>query len=428
LAYTIGNAMVYTGDEFIREGYVSFEDHVISAGRMDELTSKVDRDAHGMLVMPAWVNAHTHVYSTLARGMSLQFNPMSFTQILEQLWWKLDRKLGPSEIESSAYVAAAEFIHAGVATIFDHHSSQNFVKGSLSILKKSIVDVAGMRGVFCHETSDRDGTQIESIEENVNFVKSNHNEKSAGMMGLHASFTLGDRTLREVSKACDGQIPIHIHVAEGIEDELYSINDHGMRIIPRLESYGLTIPNSIYAHCIHIDESEVNLISKNKGYIANATQSNMNNGVGIADLEMFKLHGAKVVMGNDGFGFSPAFDLRSTLLGQKVLHGSSTAFSTSDLRSIIENTFELASNHLKVNFGKIKAGYAADLIMVEYDPPTPINEKNFWDHLFFGITEARVNSLYVSGKPLMVDNVIKVFDENEVRKTSRRVAESLWKK
>ncbi|MGC9214698.1 amidohydrolase family protein [Athalassotoga sp.] len=427
MAYTIGNAMVYTGDEFIKEGYVSFEDRVISTGKMDDLKSKIDRDAHGMLVMPAWINAHTHVYSTLARGMSLQFNPMSFTQILEQLWWKLDRKLGQAEIESSAYVAAAEFIHAGVSTIFDHHSSQNFVKGALPILKRSIVDVAGMRGIFCHETSDRDGTQIESIEENVDFFKSNHNEKSAGMMGLHASFTLGDRTLREVSKACDGQIPIHIHVAEGIEDELYSINDHGMRIIPRLESYGLTIPNSIYAHCIHIDESEANLISKNKGYVANTTQSNMNNGVGVADLEMIRSNGAKVVMGNDGFGFSPVFDLRSTVLGQKNLYKSPTAFSTFDLKSIIENTFELASNHLKVKFGKIKSGYAADLVMIEYDPPTPIDEKNFWDHLFFGITESRVNSLYVAGKPLMIDNEIKVFDEVEVRKASRKVAETLWK-
>ncbi len=418
--------MVYTGDEFVEKGYVSFEDRIISVGKMDDLRSSIDLDAHGMLVMPAWVNAHTHVYSTLARGMSVQFNPMTFTQILEQLWWKLDRKLSAAEIEASAYAAATEFIHAGVATIFDHHSSQNFVKGSLSILKRAIVDVAGLRGVFCHETTDRDGTQIESIEENVNFFNSNHDEKSAGMMGLHASFTLGDRTLEEVSKACDGRIPIHIHVAEGVEDELYSINDHGMRIIPRLERYGLTIPNSIYAHCIHVDRTEISIISKSNGYIANASQSNMNNSVGIANLKMFEANGAKVVMGNDGFGFSPAFDLRATLLGQKHLNESPTAFSTSDLRSIIENTFELASNHLKLKFGKIKPGYAADLVLIEYDPITPIDEKNFWDHLFFGITESKVNSLYVGGRPLMVDDEIKVFDEKAVRKDVRKVAQKLW--
>jgi len=428
LAYTIGNAMIYTGDDFIEKGYVSFEDRVISVGRMDEIKSKIDLDAHGMLVMSAWANAHTHVYSALARGMNISFNPMSFTQILEQLWWKLDRKLGAAEIESSAYVAAAEFIHSGVATIFDHHSSQNFIKGSLSILKKVIVDTAGLRGVFCHETSDRDGTQIESIEENVNFFNANKNSNMAsGVMGLHASFTLSDTTLKEVSTACDNRIPIHIHVAEGIEDELYSINDHGMRIIPRLKSYGLIIPNSIYAHCVHIDRSEAALISEGKGYIANATQSNMNNGVGLADLEMFKSNNVKVVMGNDGFGFSPAFDLRATMLGQKNLHGSPTAFSTSDLRSIIENTFELASNHLKAKIGKIKVGYAADIMMIEYDPPTPIDKTNFWDHLFFGITESRVNSLYVGGKPLMINNEIKVFDEKEIRENARRIAQKLWK-
>lgn len=420
--------MIYTGEKFIRDGFVTFDKDIVSVGDTNDLRSTIDRDAHGMLVMPAWVNAHAHVYSTLARGMNVQFNPMSFTQILEQLWWRLDRKLGAPEIESSAYVAAAEFIHAGVGTIFDHHSSQNFVKGSLSILKKAIADNAGMRGVFCHETSDRDGTQIESIEENVNFFNSNKQSNMAvGVMGLHASFTLSDTTLKAVSKACGDRIPIHIHVAEGVEDELYSINDHGMRIIQRLDKHDLLIPNSIYAHCTHVNGSEIELIGKSKGYVANATQSNMNNGVGITDLEMISSHGAKITLGSDGFGFSPAFDLRATLLGQKHLYGSSTAFSTSDLRSMIENTFELASNHLNAQFGKIKPGYTADLVLVEYDPPTPMDETNFWDHLFFGITESRVNSLYVNGKPLMIDNDIKTFDEDEVRKASRKIAKTLWK-
>ncbi len=426
MAFTIGNVLIYTGDEIIENGYVSFDDKIISTGKMDDLKSKIDYDAHGMLLMPAWVNAHTHIYSALARGMNIRFNPKTFTQILDQLWWKLDRNLGHAEIEASAYAAAADLIHSGVATIFDHHSSQNFIKGSLSIIKKVIVDTAKMRGVFCHETSDRDGTQIESIEENINFYNSNRSNMVAGMMGLHASFTLSDTTLKEVSKFCDGKIPIHIHVAEGIEDELYSINDYGLRIIERLNKYGLTIPNSIYAHCIHIDESEAEIIGKSGGFIANTTQSNMNNGVGIADIEMLSRK-ARVVIGDDGFGFSPPFDLRITPLGQRISKNSPTAFSTANLRSLIDNTFELASNHLNSKFGKIKTGYAADLMLIDYRSPTPINKENFWDHIFFGIG-APVRSLFINGKIVMMDGEIKTFDENEVKKVSRRVARILWEK
>ncbi len=429
MAYTIGNAMIYTGEDLIENGYVTFDKKILSLGRMENFSGRVDRDIKGKLIIPAFVNAHTHIYSALARGMTIEFHPLSFMQILEQLWWRLDRKLGPQEIEASAYIAAADFIHAGVGTIFDHHSSQNFVKGSLSILKSVIVDRSHMRGIFCHETSDRDGTQLESVEENANFYEKNADSKNAaGMMGLHASFTLGDRTLENVSKVCDGKIPIHIHVAEGPEDEIYSINDYGMRIIERLNKYNLLVENSVYAHCIHISSDEAKLIADSGGFIATTAQSNMNNAVGLADLEMIRSNGAKVVIGNDGFGFSPFFDLRMTLLGQKDLKKSPLAFFTSDLRSLVDSSYDLASHHLKENFGRIKKDYVSDLIVIDYIPPTPMNFSNFWDHLFFGITESKVDSLYVDGYPLMVENEIKVFDEAEIRQNVRRVAKLLWDK
>ena len=430
MAYTLGNAMIYTGDEFIEKGYVTVEDEKITdVGHMDFFHNRMDRDLNGKLVMPAWVNAHTHVYSTLATGMSVEFHPMTFTEILRQLWWKLDKSLGAEEIEISAMVAAANFIHNGVATIFDHHSSPNHIKGSLDILKKAMVDLAGMRGVFCFETSDRDGFQMNALEENADFYEKNKDSThSSGMIGLHASFTLSDETLERTSEICDGKIPIHVHVAEGIEDELDSINNHNARIIERFDRYNLLIENSIYAHCIHVNDEEIRLISKKNGFIAVNPQSNMNNAVGIPDLYRFKKNGAKVALGNDGFGFSPAFDLRLLALSQKHLNEDPLAFSSSSLKDTVNASYELAINHLGEKFGKIKPGFAADLSVIDYAPATPITFKNFYDHLFFGITETPINSLYIAGKPVMIDGEIKTFDEREIRKTSRRIADKLWKK
>ncbi len=430
MAYTIGNGKLFTGNEFFNNAYVEFESGKITRfGDMNEFTGTLDVDVKGSLVMPAWVNAHTHIYSTLARGMSVDFNPLTFTQILEQLWWKLDRKLGKEEVEISALAAAAEFIHHGVATVFDHHSSPSFVRGSLETLKKAIVDVAKMRGIFCYEVSDRDGIQEKAIEENVEFYEKYKDDHfTGGMMGLHASFTLSDETLEEVSKACEERIPVHVHVAEGIEDEINSVNEHGMRIIDRFDKYGLLLEDSLYAHCIHVSDDEIDAISESKGMIAVNPQSNMNNAVGLPNVVKFLSKGVKVVLGNDGFGFSPTFGIRLLALTQKHMYGDPTVFSMQDLKSILRNNYILASKSLECNLGKIEIGAAADLMVIDYDPPTVINSDNFYDHLFFGVTEAPVRSLYVGGRAVMEAGEIKTFDESEVRREARKIAQSLWKK
>ncbi len=430
MAYVIGNGGLFTGEEYLESAYVEFEDGKITKfGNMEEFNGRLNVDVKGALIMPAWINAHTHVYSTLARGMNVEFNPLTFTQILKQLWWKLDRNLGKTEVEVSALAAAADFIHHGVATVFDHHSSPAFVKGSLETLKSGIVDVAGMRGIFCYEVSDRDGIQFDGIEENVDFYEKHEGDSfCAGMMGLHAAFTLSNETLEAVSKACDGKIPIHIHIAEGPEDELESINKHGLRIIERLKKYDLLVNGSIYAHCIHVSEDEIDEISRSNGVIAVNLQSNMNNAVGIPNVVKFLSRNAKVVLGNDGFGFSPVFDVRLLVLSQKFLHGKATAFSMQDLKRVLDDAYALASEKLSCDMGKVKMGAVADLMIVDYDPPTPITTGNFYDHLFFGITEAPVISLYVNGRAVMEEGKITAFDEAEVKKEARKIALKLWEK
>ena len=430
MAYTLTNGRVFTGDSLIERGFVSFENgKITNVGEMSNFHGQSDIDVKGKLIMPAWVNAHTHIYSTLARGMSVEFHPLSFTQILKQLWWRLDRALTKEEIEISAMVAASEFIHSGVATIFDHHSSPSHVRGSLESLKKAIVDRAGMRGIFCYETSDRDGIQNEAIEENADFYELHKNDhKVSGMMGLHASLTLSDETLETVSKVCKGVIPIHVHVAEGVEDELESINKFNLKIIERFEKYGLLDDGAIYAHCIHVDDDEIEKIAKSGGTIVVNVQSNMNNAVGVPDILRFMSHGVRVAFGNDGFGFSPSFGMRFLVLTQKHIHKTPLAFSSHELEKMINNNYELAGKHLNENFGNIKKGAPADLIVINYDPPTPMTRDNFYDHLFFGISEAKVISLYVDGKTVMENEKIKTFDESEVRKESRKIAEKLWER
>ena len=152
--------------------------------------------------MPALINCHTHLYSTLARGISLPGRaPRNFPEILKKLWWRLDRALNLDDVYYSALVGLIDSAKCGVGTLVDHHSSPNACAGSLDRIEQAFREV-GLRGVLCYETSDRNGSAsaAEGISENVRFLERHRRGQGDGLMagsfGLHASFTLSDRTLR----------------------------------------------------------------------------------------------------------------------------------------------------------------------------------------------------------------------------------------
>ncbi|MDZ5034264.1 amidohydrolase family protein, partial [Clostridium perfringens] len=197
-------------------------------------------DAKGKVIMPGLINTHHHIYSAFARGMDAKEDPaQNFNEILERLWWKLDKKLTLEDTKYSAYTTYIDCIKNGVTTVFDHHASPMSITDSLF----TIGDVAkelGIRTSLCYEVSDRDGFNItdEGINENVNFIKYANKEEDdliKGLFGLHASFTLSDRTLEKCAKEIQGlNSGFHIHAAEGISDLHEALKNGGKRVIERL--------------------------------------------------------------------------------------------------------------------------------------------------------------------------------------------------
>jgi len=380
-------------------------------------------DAQGGFLLPGIVNAHTHIYSTFARGILIPFNPKSFKDILTQLWWKLDSKLDMEAIYYSALVSAVEFIKNGITTIIDHHASGMAIRGTLNTLKKAIVDEMGLRGIFCFETSDRFDID-EAIEENLSFSK-NKDEKSAGLFGLHASLSLSNETLEKISKVL-GDTPIHIHVAESEEDESDSLRKYGKRVVERLEEFGLLNEDSILAHCVHINDKEASIIAERKCFVVVNPTSNMNNAVGIPNLKLFEEKGIRVLLGNDGLGYNLTRDMMNLYFSQKLLHKDPTYFSLYDLWKVLKNNYYLAGKILGVKLGKIEKGYEADMIVLDYVPPTPLNEDNVHGHIFFGLFDNwKVRDTIVAGEYLMKDYALKV-DLEEIFKKSREVAKRVW--
>jgi putative selenium metabolism protein SsnA len=429
----VKDVSIFTNDgSFIEKGYLKTNNGIIeevSEGSPGSTEEKVYSFPNKIL-MPGLVNAHTHIYSTFSRGMPLKgFSPNAFTELLEQMWWKLDRALTMKGNKLSAYLASIESMKTGVTTLIDHHSSPNAVKGSLDMIA-SAVNEAGLRCSTAFEISDRNGKKVrdQSIDENLRFAETK-NKFRVPYIGLHASFTLSDETLELVSEANKNRIPIHVHVAEGPEDEENSISLYGKRIVQRFNDAGLLTENSLLVHCIHTDEKEDEIIRNNGCFVVVNPQSNMNNGVGYPDWKGKLSRGTRVCLGNDGFGFNLFTESRFLILGMHNEKKDPKAADPLDLqKTLFDYNYQLTSKIFGLKMGKIKKGYAADFAIYDYKPPTVLNNENFPGHLFFGVGDnPKVTDVFVHGRPIMISGKSVLIDEERLFKECREYSAELWK-
>lgn len=397
------------------------------------LTDDIERvDGRGKLAMPGLVNAHTHLYSSLARGLALPgFAPQTFTQILEQLWWRLDKGLDRDAVRTSALVGAMEAARCGTTTLVDHHASPRAITGSLSAVRDAVAGDVGLRIGLAYEVSDRDGPKpaAEGIEENVRGLAETQGPRCAALFGLHASFTLSDATLTRVAAALPARAGIHIHVAEGPEDETQCVEQHGLRIVERLDRYGLLRERSVLAHCLHIDEAEKDLVASRRAVVVHNPRSNMNNAVGTFDLAGFLDREILVGLGTDGLGANLLGELFTAGLLQKHASGDPLAGGFPALRSLLfEGNPALAERLFGVRVGRIAPGYAADIALFDYLPPTPFGPETVLGHLLFGMAvhDLRASDLWVAGRPVLRDGRFTNLDAQEIYERARATARRLW--
>lgn len=385
------NARIYDYDNYIECGYVVFDKKIAKVGEMSSFKDEGYEivDAKGKLLLPNFVCAHAHIYSIFARGFALPFNPHNFLEILEQMWWRIDAKITNEITYYSGIAASYEFLLNGVSTVIDHHASGGDIIGSLSELKKSVVDVAHMRGIFCFETSDRYNV-AECIKENVSFFKENKGEDVAGLFGMHASMTLSNETLSLIKKDL-GAIPLHVHVAESKMDEEDSLKKCNSSIIERFVKYDLINKDSLIVHGVALSDKELDLIKDKGAYMVVNTTSNMNNAVGLPSVKRYLEHNLKVMVGNDGLNSNMASELMNVYYTSHLLNESPKEANLGDVLNMINNAYEYVSRRLGIKLGKIKEGYVSDFMLVNYSPFTSMDKSNAFGHVFFG--------LYPSFKP-----------------------------
>ena len=409
-------------------------DRIHEIGTTTELTAKYPQtqtiDASGQYVMPGSICAHTHFYGAYARGMAIPgVAPKDFPEILQRLWWPLDRSLDAESIQYSVLPCLIDAIKHGTTILIDHHASPNAIDGSLDIIAEA-VEQSGLRAVLCYEVTDRDGEakMKAGINENIRFIKKTKSPLLAGTFGLHASLTLSDSSLVLCREHAPDNVGFHIHTAEHEADEYDSLNKTEMRVIDRLQKHDILGPKTITAHGVHFDAREMEILADTRTWLSHQPRSNMNNGVGVAQIESMLRAGIKVCLGNDGFSNAMWEEWKAAYLLHKVHHRDPRRMGGYDVTQMaIYNNAALANIFFpEAPVGQIIQGANADLIFVDYQPNTPLTAGNLPWHIIFGFQQSMVTTTIVAGKVLMRDRELLTLDEKEISAKAREIAPKVW--
>lgn len=423
--------------EIAEDGALLIEDGIIrDVGSSSELIARYpdaeQLDAHGQYALPGGICSHTHFYGAYARGMGIPGPaPKNFPEILARLWWPLDKALDEKSVRFSAQVCLIDAIKHGTTTLIDHHASPNFIDGSLDVIADA-VEEAGLRGVLCYEVTDRDGDAKAQagIAENVRFLKAAQSrDRIAATFGLHASMTLSDATLEACVAAAEGlDTGFHIHVAEHEADEEDSLRKYNERIVHRLNRLGILGPKSIVAHAVHVDDVERALLKDTGTWVSHQPRSNMNNAVGASKLDQMLAEGMPVVLGNDGFSNNMWAEWKAAYFLHKVANRDPRmAQGDAIARMAMTHNAQLAEVFFPgETIGRLVPGAVADVILVDYQPFTPLSAGNFPWHVIFGFESSMVTTTIAAGKVLMRDRVLTTLDAEAIAAEAREYAPTVW--
>ncbi|MCB2307421.1 putative aminohydrolase SsnA [Clostridium estertheticum] len=436
----IGNGKVITRDNFkpiIDDGCIAvIKNKIVEIGITKDLKNKYSDakfiDAEGKLIMPGFINTHMHYYSTFARGIvSDSPKATKLSEILKGLWWRLDKTLTLEDVYYSALVPMIDQVRNGVTTVFDHHASSSAVTGSLFKIADAAKEI-GIRSNLCYETSDRDGEKIcdEGIEENVAFIKYCNNKNDdmiKGMFGLHASMTISDKTLYKcLDSMANLNTGFHVHTGEGIEDAKDCMQKYGKGIVERWYDAGALCDKTISVHCIYIKGKEMDLLKEKNTIVVHNPESNMGNAVGVAPiLEMYK-KGILLGLGTDGYTSDMMESYKVANIIHKHVKGDSTVAFNEIPDMLFNNNRTITERFIDGKVGILKEGALADIIIVDYNPPTPINESNINSHLLFGINGRFVDTTIINGRVVMENRKLINIDEEKIMAKSRELASDVW--
>lgn len=435
----VGNGRLITRDEafpYAEDGAVALDGEVIKeVGALSELRAKYPDaefvDARGGVIMPGLINVHTHIYSGLARGLSIDgFNPTNFLEVLDGQWWYIDRHLTLDGTRACAYATVLDCIRDGVTTIFDHHASFCEIPGSLFAIK-DVCQELGIRANLCYEVSERDGAEKcgQAIRENADFArwaKEQDDDMIKAMFGGHALFTISDKTFEQMVKANDGMTGFHIHVAEGMNDVYDSLRNYGCRPVNRLLYNGVLGEKTMLGHCIHISPAEMDILRETGTMVCHNPESNMGNAVGCSPVLQLFQKGILIGLGTDAYTHDMLESLKVLLPMQRHNACLPNVGWREATGMLFENNAKICARYFKKPLGVLKPGAAADVIIMDYKPFTPFSHENVDGHMLFGMEGKNCRTTIINGRVVYRDREFVDVDEEAINAWTLEQSKLLW--
>ena len=391
-------------------------------------------DATGKTVIPGFVCGHHHYYSGLSRAMLISAGPQTdLIQILKEWWWRLDRALDEESLYYSSLICSLDAIKAGTTSVIDHHESPNFIDGSLSVLAKGMEEV-GIRGITAYGITDRNYGMKEikdGVKEGIRFAKETDDRIKKGetvlcqaMMGGHAPFTIPQEGMELLASSMKttGR-GVHIHVAEGEYDHVWNHHFYNMDIVDRLDSFGMLSDKSLLVHGIYLNKNEIDKLNERDCFFAHNPRSNMNNQVGYSKyIPEIK----NLILGTDGCGGNMFEESKIAFFKNRDANGP---FWPGDyLNALTKANIFLEKYFEGDRFGKIEAGFKADLDILDYSNPTPLTKDNAAGHFIWGMSSNCVESVMVNGKLVMENRQFPGLDEKAIYAKAAEAAKKVWEK
>ncbi|MEG0779050.1 MAG: putative aminohydrolase SsnA [Oscillospiraceae bacterium] len=437
--YLLANGKVITRDAnapYFEDGAVVTDgSKIVAVGEAAALRAQYPQaefvDARGGVIMPGLINAHTHIYSGLARGLAIKGNnPTNFLEVLNGTWWNIDRHLTLEGTRASAYATYLDCIRQGVTTIFDHHASFCEIPGSLFQIAEVAKEV-GIRSCLCYEVSDRDGEEksIQSVQENADFAAyaaKDDSDMLAAMFGGHALFTISDKTFDRMVAANNGRTGYHIHVAEGMNDVYDSLQNYGRRPVQRLQDHGILGEKTILGHCIHINTAEMDIIKETNTMVVNNPESNMGNAVGCSPVLQLYKKGILVGMGTDAYTHDMLESLKVALAIQRHNACAPNVGWCEVTDMLFRNNAKIGNRYFKAPLGVLTPGAAADVIVMDYKPFTPFSDANIDGHMLFGMCGRQTTTTMANGRLLYRDRKFVDLDEEAINARILVASKKLW--
>jgi len=427
MSILITNALVVTVDKTMtvhNRGWVLIEGEVIAAvgsGTPPEIADGEAIDVGGDLIMPGMVNPHCHMAMTLFRGLGEDVDDRLFRYILP-----IERKfVTPDMVRAGSRLAALEMIAGGVTTVADMYYFETEVG--------RVIDQSGMRGVVGQTLADFDPPDHKSFDEGFDRVEelvaefAGHPRVTASI-APHAPYSTGPEVLKRVvawSEAYPG-IPVQMHLAEMQTEMEWADKHFGLRPVAFAETTGILRPGLIAAHCLYVNEAEIEILARHGVGVAHNARSNGKAGRGIAPIAAMRKAGVPVGIATDGPMSGNTLDLFSQFapvsMFQKILGGSRKPMPAVEVirMATIEGAKVLG---LDGKIGSVEVGKQADLIRVDLSAPRlhPIYDP--YSMLVFAGMPSDVRDTMVAGRWLMRDREVTTLERGQVLADALQIAD-----